>query len=77
MSQIRFLDRREFLKLGSGAAIVSMTSRTAGAAAPSALSPGTQPAADYTVRIATGLIELSPEHIVSTTLYNGPGNWPL
>ena len=27
--------------------------------------------ADYTLRIAAGLVELSPEHIVSTTLYNG------
>ena len=27
---------------------------------------------DYTLRIATGLVELSPEHVVSTTLYNGP-----
>jgi FtsP/CotA-like multicopper oxidase with cupredoxin domain len=27
--------------------------------------------ADHTVRIATGLIELSPDHIVSTTIYNG------
>ena len=27
--------------------------------------------ADHTLRIATGLVELAPEHIVSTTLYNG------
>jgi FtsP/CotA-like multicopper oxidase with cupredoxin domain len=33
--------------------------------------------ADYTVRIATGLVELSPEHIVSTTLYNGQFPGPL
>jgi FtsP/CotA-like multicopper oxidase with cupredoxin domain len=38
-----------------------------------------QPAepADYTLRIATGLVELSPEHIVSTTLYNGQFPGPL
>ena len=32
--------------------------------------------ADHTLRIATGLVELAPEHIVSTTLYNGqfPGS---
>lgn len=35
------------------------------------------PKADYTVRIATGLVELSPEHIVSTTLYNGEFPGPL
>ena len=31
---------------------------------------------DYTLRIATGLVELAPDHIVSTALYNGqfPGS---
>src|SRR6516164_9608412 len=33
--------------------------------------------ADYTIRIATGLVELSPGHIVSTTLYNGQFPGPL
>ena len=33
--------------------------------------------ADYTLRIANGLVELSPEHIVSTTLYNGQFPGPL
>ncbi|MGA2398946.1 MAG: multicopper oxidase domain-containing protein [Steroidobacteraceae bacterium] len=33
--------------------------------------------ADYTLRIANGLVELSPEHIVSTTLYNGQYPGPL
>jgi len=32
---------------------------------------------DYTIRIATGLAELAPEHIVSTTLYNGQFPGPL
>src|SRR5882672_3745536 len=32
---------------------------------------------DYAVRIGTGLVELSPEHIVSTTLYNGQFPGPL
>lgn len=32
---------------------------------------------DYTLRIANGLIELSPERIVSTTLYNGQFPGPL
>ncbi len=71
------LQRREFLKLGAAAAL-------AGAAAPQAQptiargSPtGEQDVADYTLRIATGLIELSPEHIVSTTLYNDQFPGPL
>jgi FtsP/CotA-like multicopper oxidase with cupredoxin domain len=33
--------------------------------------------ADYTLRIATGLVELSPEHVVSTTLYNGQFPGPM
>jgi FtsP/CotA-like multicopper oxidase with cupredoxin domain len=33
--------------------------------------------ADYTLRIAGGLVELAPEHIVSTTLYNGQFPGPL
>jgi FtsP/CotA-like multicopper oxidase with cupredoxin domain len=33
--------------------------------------------ADYTLRIATGLAELAPDHIVSTTLYNGQFPGPL
>ena len=32
---------------------------------------------DYTLRIATGLVELAPDHIVSTTLYNGQYPGPL
>jgi FtsP/CotA-like multicopper oxidase with cupredoxin domain len=33
--------------------------------------------ADYTLRIAIGLAELAPDHIVSTTLYNGQFPGPL
>ena len=33
--------------------------------------------ADYTIRIAGGLVELAPDHIVSTTLYNGQFPGPL
>jgi FtsP/CotA-like multicopper oxidase with cupredoxin domain len=36
----------------------------------------TQPA-DYTLRIAKGLVELSPDHVVSTTLYNDQFPGPL
>ena len=32
---------------------------------------------DFTLRIGTGLVELSPDHIVSTTLYNGQFPGPL
>jgi FtsP/CotA-like multicopper oxidase with cupredoxin domain len=33
--------------------------------------------ADHTLQIGTGLVELSPKHIVSTTLYNGQFPGPL
>jgi FtsP/CotA-like multicopper oxidase with cupredoxin domain len=32
---------------------------------------------DYTLRIGTGLVELAPDHIASTTLYNGQFPGPL
>jgi FtsP/CotA-like multicopper oxidase with cupredoxin domain len=35
------------------------------------------PKADYTIKIAKGLVELGPEQIVSTTLYNGQFPGPL
>jgi len=37
----------------------------------------TNETADYTLRIGTGLVELAPDHIVSTTLYNGIFPGPL
>jgi FtsP/CotA-like multicopper oxidase with cupredoxin domain len=70
-------NRREFLKFGTGAALGAGAPPMTVAVATSASSPGTPGAADYTVRIATGLVELSPEHIVSTTLYNGQFPGPL
>src|SRR5271170_7877920 len=33
--------------------------------------------ADFTLRIGVGLVELSPDHVVSTTLYNGQFPGPL
>jgi FtsP/CotA-like multicopper oxidase with cupredoxin domain len=48
--------------------------------APRVLRAATEPVpdkADYTLRIATGLVELAPDHIVSTTLYNGQFPGPL
>jgi FtsP/CotA-like multicopper oxidase with cupredoxin domain len=67
--------RREILKIGGLTGIVAAVPRRliaeeAGTVAPSV-------AADYTIRIATGLIELAPDHIVSTTLYNGQFPGPL
>ena len=71
------IQRREFLKLGSLAAVGGSASRLIPAADPSTPSAAAQGAADYTVRIGTGLVELSPEHIISTRLYNGQFPGPL
>ncbi|OBF03664.1 copper oxidase [Mycobacterium sp. ACS4054] len=62
-------DRREFLKWAALAAGAS-----AGALAGCAR-PGDK--ADYTLRIATGAVELAPGHVVSTLTYNGQFPGPL
>jgi FtsP/CotA-like multicopper oxidase with cupredoxin domain len=58
--------RRELLQLGLAALGAGDWRRL----------PADEPA-DYTLHIANGLIELAPDHIVSTTLYNGQFPGPL
>ena len=66
------INRRSLFKYAVMAPAMGALPHLAGAAnAPSAEK------ADYTLRINTGLVELSPEHIVSTTLYNGQFPGPL
>src|SRR5271169_1081553 len=66
------IDRRSLVKYAVMAPVMGALPHLARAAnAPSAEK------ADYTLRINTGLVELSPEHIVSTTLYNGQFPGPL
>jgi FtsP/CotA-like multicopper oxidase with cupredoxin domain len=66
------IDRRSFLKYAGLVPLISAAPRLAFAAAES-----TAEKADYTLRIGTGLVELAPDHIVSTTLYNGQFPGPL
>lgn len=68
------VDRRELLKMSGLAALASSIPNLAGAADPE-LSSSSPP--DHTLRIGTGLVELAPDHIVSTTLYNGQFPGPL
>jgi FtsP/CotA-like multicopper oxidase with cupredoxin domain len=71
------IDRRQLLGLvGATAAVASVRGRIPVLAAES---PETAPAesADYTIRIGAGPVELSPDHIVSTTFYNGQFPGPL
>jgi FtsP/CotA-like multicopper oxidase with cupredoxin domain len=65
------INRRSLLTRAGLASIVAVAPR-AWAAAERA-----DEKADYTLRIGTGLIELAPDHIVSTTLYNGQFPGPL
>ena len=66
------VDRRSLLKHAAMLSVMSALPRLARAA-----DEAPAEKADYTLRINTGLVELSPEHIVSTTLYNGQFPGPL
>lgn len=68
------IDRRKFLHLGvagslAGVAPHTVIAQMAGPPDQAAAAP--QAKADHTIRIATGLVELAADHIVSTKLYNG------
>src|SRR5579871_1439650 len=65
------MDRRTLLKAAGLAALAGSTTRLANAEE----APAEK--ADYSLRIANGLVELAPDHIVSTTLYNGQFPGPL
>ncbi len=67
------LDRRRFLvRLGGLAAIAGNLPALARATMRTLGEP-----ADHTIRIGTGLIELAPDRIISTTTYNGQFPGPL
>lgn len=58
------MDRRTLLKaIGASACVAVMP--------PKINAAQLHVSADFTVRIGTGLVELAPDHIVSTILYNG------
>jgi FtsP/CotA-like multicopper oxidase with cupredoxin domain len=66
------LDRRRFLEMAGVGALAASLPRHVLAGELAASEP-----ADYTIRVATGLVELAPDHIVSSTLYNGQFPGPL
>ncbi|HEY9131884.1 MAG TPA: multicopper oxidase domain-containing protein [Dyella sp.] len=72
------IDRRNFLKFGGLAAAAASLPEWAHQALAQD-TPKMQPAgkADQTLHIARSLVELSPDHIVSTTTYNGQFPGPL
>jgi FtsP/CotA-like multicopper oxidase with cupredoxin domain len=76
------IDRRTLLKTGGLTALASFVpgcSRSEREAAAPATAPAAAPqsAADYTLRIGTGLVELAPDRIVATTVYNKQFPGPL
>jgi FtsP/CotA-like multicopper oxidase with cupredoxin domain len=66
------MNRRALLKSAAAFPVLSALPRQARA---DNSTPETKP--DHSIRIGSGLVELAPEHIVSTTLYNGQFPGPL
>ena len=69
--------RRDFLKWG-GIGVVAAAGglgTAGGCSRPSPSPPNDKP--DYALRIGTGTVELAPDRVVSTTLYNGQFPGPL
>jgi Multicopper oxidase len=71
-TKLVMIDRRSLLKYAGLVPLTSIAPRLARAAY-----QATAEKADYTLRIGTDLVELAPDHIVSTTLYNGEFPGPL
>ncbi|MGW0083680.1 multicopper oxidase family protein [Streptomyces sp. NPDC003393] len=72
------ISRRDALKLGGGSLMVGGGASLVAACSPTAASDTSASVkADYTVRIATGRVELAPGTVVTTTTYNGQFPGPL
>src|SRR6516225_1759835 len=71
-SEAMMMDRRAFLRYAGLVPLIGARPRLA-----FGVDETTAEKADYTLRIGTGLVELAPDHIVSTTLYNGQFPGPL
>jgi FtsP/CotA-like multicopper oxidase with cupredoxin domain len=72
------MERRTLLRAGG---LTALASFLPGCSRPdresTAPAAGPHPAADYTIRIGTGLVELAPDRIIATTLYNKQFPGPL
>ena len=71
-SEAMMMDRRSFLQYAGLVPLIGAMPRLAFGA-----DETNGEKADYTLRIGTGLVELAPDRIVSTTLYNGQFPGPL
>ena len=68
-------DRRDFLRMSGATAFAANFPGITRAIAQETM--GAEGRADYTIHIATGLVELAPDRIISTTTYNGQFPGPL
>ena len=68
--------RRGFLKWGAAAA-AALTAGGSATAVAGCSRNGPRPNADYTLHIGRGLVELAPDRVVSTTVYNSQFPGPL
>ena len=71
------IDRRRLLQAGGLAALSAALPNLVQAQSSGSPSPPPQGAADQTIRIGNGLVELAPDRIISTTTYNGQFPGPL
>ncbi len=73
------IDRRTLLKAGGLTALAGVLPGCSRSRAQTSSGPAAASAApaDYTIRIGTGLVELAPDRIIATTLYNGEFPGPL
>ena len=73
------MKRRDFLKIGGAALAQANAARLLGQASQMQMgAPAPDGAkADYTLRIAPVTVELSPDHILSTTGYNDTSPGPV
>lgn len=71
------IDRRRLLQTGVIAALSAALPKRVEAQPSGSASASPQGAADHTIRIGNGLVELAPDRIISTTTYNGQFPGPL
>jgi FtsP/CotA-like multicopper oxidase with cupredoxin domain len=71
------IDRRRLLQAGGMTALSAALPELVEAQSSGGPSASPQGAADQTIRIGNGLVELAPDRIISTTIYNGQFPGPL
>ena len=71
------IDRRLLLQTGALTALSAALPKRVEAQSSDGTPVSPQGAADHTIRIGNGLVELAPDRIISTTTYNGQFPGPL